>query len=196
MDVAMPHASSPSPARLTAVLFSLRGCLVHVDDDGAHPTPGALACLAQLADRSLPCLWLDAGASAEHSRLAAVLPQGLPRQVGASRPWPAPDACWQALMALGCEHLHGGVVVSAEPTLLQSALNAGLWTVGLAACTPPCARSARQWQGLSESAQVKARGEATLALYALGVHSVIDHLEALPLCLTDIAQRLAKGEKP
>ncbi len=195
MDAAMPH-TTPSPARVTAVLFSLRGCLVHVEADGARPAPGALACLAQLAEQSVPCLWLDAQASDDHGRLAAALPPGLPRQVGASRPWPAPDACWQALMALGSEHVHGVVVVSAEPALLQSALNAGLWTVGLAACNPACAHSARQWQGLSDSAQGKARGQATLALYALGVHSVIDHLEALPLCLGDIAQRLAKGEKP
>ena len=41
-----------------------------------------------------------------------------------------------------------------------------------------------------------ARSKATLALFSLGVHSVIDHLEALDTCLVDIAQRRRKGEKP
>ena len=41
-----------------------------------------------------------------------------------------------------------------------------------------------------------ARGRATLTLYSLGVHSVIDHLEELDTCLADIAMRCSKGEKP
>jgi beta-phosphoglucomutase-like phosphatase (HAD superfamily) len=92
--------------------------------------------------------------------------------------------------------LDGCVLVSGDPALLQSGLNAGLWTVGLAACSPYCDLSSRHWQAMSQQEQDLARGKATLALFSLGVHSVIDHLEALDTCLQDIAQRRRKGEKP
>jgi hypothetical protein len=49
---------------------------------------------------------------------------------------------------------------------------------------------------MSTQEQDLARGKATLELFSLGVHSVIDHLEALDTCLQDIAQRRRKGEKP
>jgi hypothetical protein len=80
--------------------------------------------------------------------------------------------------------------------LLQSGLNAGLWTVGLAACSPSCDPGSRQWQAMTTQEQELARGKATLALFDLGVHSVIDHLESLDTCLADITLRRQKGEKP
>lgn len=95
-------------------------------------------------------------------------------------------------MSLQSRCLEGCVLVSGEPLLLQSGLNAGLWTVGLAACD----QGSAQWQALTRQEQERARGTATLALFGLGVHSVIDHLESLDACLTDIAQRRHKGEKP
>lgn len=88
------------------------------------------------------------------------------------------------------------MLVSGEPKLLQSGLNAGLWTVGLAACSPSCDASTRQWQAMTQQEQDLARGKATLGLFSLGVHSVIDHLDELDACLADIALRCSKGEKP
>ena len=99
-------------------------------------------------------------------------------------------------MALASDRLDGCVLVSGEPALLQSGLNAGLWTIGLAACSPSCDLGSQQWQAMSPQEQELARGKATLELFRLGVHSVIDHLEALDTCLLDIAQRRRKGEKP
>jgi beta-phosphoglucomutase-like phosphatase (HAD superfamily) len=168
----------------TAVLFSLRGCLVHATH--GNPLPGALASLASLRARQVPCIWLDDLSPAQGKRLARVLPDWLPGQSAPAGP--APNACWHALMTLGSPRVAGSVLVSGDPLLLQSALNAGLWTVGLAACTPA--------QAMTAQAQELARGKATLALYSLGVHSVIDHLEALDSCLADIALRWHKGEKP
>ncbi|MCF8996966.1 HAD family phosphatase, partial [Pseudomonas carnis] len=110
--------------------------------------------------------------------------------------WPAPHACWQALMELNIERLEGCVLVSGEPRLLQSGLNAGLWTIGLASCGSLCGLSPRQWQALTEQQREHKRGKATVALYGLGVHSVIDHLGELDTCLADIRLRQLKGEKP
>ena len=180
----------------TAVLFGLRGCLVHVASGAPSPAPGALAALASLRQRQVPCIWLD-DLDLEHGkRLAQVLPAWLPGQALNGARSAAPNACWQALMALESERLEGSVLVSGDPCLLQSGLNAGLWTVGLAACSPFCDHSSRQWQAMTPQEQDLARGKATLELFSLGVHSVIDHLEALATCLEDIAQRRRKGEKP
>ncbi|WP_054911643.1 hypothetical protein [Pseudomonas sp. NBRC 111127] len=181
---------------LTAVLFGLRGCLVQSANGAPAPAPGALAILANLHQRHVPCIWLDELADPPSQRMAQVLPDWLPGLTVTDPCLPAPNACWQALMQLGSQRLAGCVLVSGDPRLLQAGLNAGLWTIGLAACSPLCEPGSAQWQALPPAEQDLARGKATLALFSLGVHSVIDHLEALDTCLQDIARRRAKGEKP
>lgn len=180
----------------TAVLFGLRGCLVQAASGTPLPAPGALDSLQRLRARKVPCIWLDELNATQSRRLTGVLPQWLPGQPVNGCKWPAPNACWQALMTLQSQSLDGCVLVSGEPRLLQSGLNAGLWTVGLAACSPACDLTSSRWQAMTAQEQEMARGKATLELFGLGVHSVIDHLESLDGCLADIAQRRHKGEKP
>ncbi|MFT0519357.1 phosphonoacetaldehyde phosphonohydrolase-related protein [Pseudomonas faucium] len=180
----------------TAVLFGLRGCLVQAANGSPLPAPGALQALASLRRQQVPCIWLDDLSNTQSQRLASVLPDWLPGQRVNGVQWPAPNACWQALMTLDSQRLDGCVLVSGEPRLLQSGLNAGLWTIGLAACSPSCDLGSQHWQAMTAQEQELARGRATLELFGLGVHSVIDHLEALDTCLVDIAQRRRKGEKP
>ncbi|PWB30439.1 phosphonoacetaldehyde phosphonohydrolase-related protein [Pseudomonas sp. SDI] len=194
----MPHA----PA-FTALLFGLRGCLVDFGArcqspaDSVSLTPGALHSLELLNRQGVPCAWLDDLPEPLGRHLALPLPDWLDGiACSSAAPWPAPDACWQALMQLKASRLDGCVLVSGEPQLLQSGLNAGLWTIGLAACGPLCGLSTSQWQALGAGEREQKRGQATLALFKLGVHSVIDHLEELHDCLNDIAQRRHKGEKP
>ncbi|TKV88851.1 HAD family phosphatase, partial [Pseudomonas aeruginosa] len=109
---------------------------------------------------------------------------------------PAPDGCWQALARLGIERLDGCVLVSAQPRQLQAGLNAGLWTIGLAASGPSCGLSPADWDALGHTERDRLRADTTLELYRLGVHSVIDHLGELQPCLHDLAVRRLKGEKP
>ena len=99
-------------------------------------------------------------------------------------------------MALNVERLDGCVLVSGEPRLLQSGLNAGLWTIGLASCGSLCGLAPSEWQALSQKEREHLRGKATMQLFGLGVHSVIDHLGELDTCLADISLRRLKGEKP
>lgn len=175
---------------ITALLFGLRNCLVEVStvSEYSAPAPGALQTLDWLRQQQVPCAWIDELPAANAKELADHLPAWLKAHHVAT-PWPAPDACWQALMSLKTGKLEGCVLVSGEPRLLQSGLNAGLWTIGLASCGPLC---------ITDSPQEREhkRAKATLQLFALGVHSVIDHLEALNDCLADITQRRLKGEKP
>lgn len=206
----MPRAEALPLAlpSLTAVLFGLSGCLVdfgaRMRQNDAHTlehaelTPGALDSLNSLQHQQIPCAWLDElPATLSHS-LASNLPAWVkPSQHPATiKPWPAPNACWQALMALNVEQLDGCVLVSGEPRLLQSGLNAGLWTIGLASCGSLCGLAPSEWQALSQKERERLRGKATVQLFSLGVHSVIDHLGELDTCLADISLRRLKGEKP
>ncbi len=196
----MPHA----PA-FTALLFGLRGCLVDfgglsqeaAKDAQVCPTPGALDVLDWLRRHDVPCAWLDDVAPDHGKHLSSPLPDWLQAiHHGDTKPWPAPDACWKALMHIDAGQLDGCVLISGEPRLLQAGLNAGLWTIGLAACGPLCGLSETEWQALDDKQREHKRGKATLQLFGLGVHSVIDHLQELADCLADISQRRLKGEKP
>jgi len=206
----MPHAESTpqTTPNLTAVLFGLSGCLVDFGArtrlqgsqgaDHAMATPGALDSLHSLQRQQIPCAWLEELCPSISQALASGLPQWIKplQQLATIKPWPAPDACWHALMALDIQRLEGCVLVSGEPRLLQSGLNAGLWTIGLASCGSLCGLSPAQWQALSPQARDIKRSKATVQLFGLGVHSVIDHLGELDTCLADINWRRLKGEKP
>lgn len=200
-------AAQPIPAP-TALLFGLSGCLVDfgarshalgtANDEQVHATPGALEALNSLKQLDIPCAWLDELPSSQSLPLTRSLPQWLHSTVNDphSPRWPSPAACWQALMALNVSQLDGCVLVSGEPRLLQSGLNAGLWTIGLASCGSLCGLAPVEWQALSVKERESKRGKATLHLFSLGVHSVIDTLGDLPTCLADIGLRRLKGEKP
>ncbi|MBT2339424.1 MULTISPECIES: HAD family phosphatase [Pseudomonas] len=206
----MPRAEAlPLPApSLTAVLFGLSGCLVdfgaRVRQPGAkpaehaQPTPGALESLHHLQHLGIPCAWLDELPPVISHGLATALPAWIkpPQLPATNNPWPAPHACWQALMALNVQQLDGCVLVSGEPGLLQSGLNAGLWTIGLASCGSLCGLAPGEWQALNQQERESRRAKATVQLFGLGVHSVIDHLGELDTCLADINLRRLKGEKP
>ncbi|SDT32518.1 phosphatase [Pseudomonas granadensis] len=206
----MTHAETLplAASSLTAVLFGLSGCLVDFGararqqasalPEHAETTPGALDSLRSLRRQQIPCAWLDELPAALTQSLSATLPPWIkPAQHSATTiPWPAPNACWQALMALNVESLDGCVLVSGEPRLLQSGLNAGLWTIGLASCGSLCGLTPVEWQALGQKERELLRGKATMQLFALGVHSVIDHLGELDTCLADINLRRLKGEKP
>lgn len=212
------HLPVPAPA-FTALLFGLSGCLVdfgarasaslHKEllsptaahdelNDRANITPGALAILQSLSRQGVPCAWLDELPEALSKRLAEPLGDWIKpaaRSIDCAA-WPAPDAVWQALMSLNVQQLDGCVLVSGDPRLLQSGLNAGLWTVGLATCGPLCGLSPDNWQALSDAEREYRRGQATLHMYSLGVHSVVDNVGELASCLADISLRRTKGEKP
>ena len=208
--------SNPS---FTAVLFGLSGCLVDFGaqagtlktresqqiilaqaaaqaDGYAVVTPGALAVLKSLRQQGVPCAWIEELPASIAQALAKPLAGWIDAAPAPTNLWPAPDACWQALMSLNVSHLDGCVLVSGDPRLIESGLNAGLWTIGLASCGPLCGVSPAQWDALSAAGREQLRTRATLKLYEIGAHSVIDHLGELQSCLADITLRRLKAEKP
>lgn len=200
--------------QFTAVLFGLSGCLVDFGaraqsfslgagtDANAELTrhaelaPGAHELLNDLQQHKVPCAWLDELPDQTCTQLSSQLPQWIQAGNRPARAWPAPDACWQALMALNVNQLDGCVLISSEPRLLQAGLNAGLWTVGLAACGQLCGKALSDWQALEATEREQLRAQATLALYRLGVHAVTDQLTELGPCLSDLNLRRLKGERP
>jgi beta-phosphoglucomutase-like phosphatase (HAD superfamily) len=205
---------APAPS-FTAVLFGLSGCLVDfgaqartLRDSGgqglasqdakafAIPTPGALVALGNLKRHGIPSAWIEEYPAAIAEQLATPLGGLIQPTPSPDNHWPAPDACWQALMSLNVAQLDGCVLVSGDPRLIMAGLNAGLWTVGLASCGPLCGLSPARWEALSDLERERLRGRATLELYACGAHSVIDHLGELESCLADINLRRLKAEKP
>lgn len=180
-----------------AQLQALEQMLGQVADEHAELTLGAAELLQALHDNGTPCAWLDDLPADASLRLAQALPVPMATPTNRqARPWPAPDSCWQALSQLGVERLDGCIVVSGNPLLLQAGLNAGCWTIGLAACGPLCGQAPADWQALGAGEQEQLRAEATLQLYRLGAHSVVDHLGEIKASLEDIGMRRSKGEKP
>jgi hypothetical protein len=178
----------------TAVLFGLRGCLVQASNGSPRPPPAPWPCWPACA-RQVPCIWLDDLSPSAGKRLTSVLPDWLPGLPSNGVRWPAPNACWQALMALKASAWKAACwsaasraaavgperrAVDRRPGRLQPVLRPGL----------------KPMAGHDPTGAGTARGKATLELFGLGVHSVIDHLEALDTCLQDIALRRLKGEKP
>ena len=169
--------------------------------DAAGEHAEAVTDLEELANlmggAQVPCAWLDELPTPASWRLATPLPAWLGgSEINGARPWPAPDSCWQALAGLGVARLEGCILISANPRLLQAGLNAGLWTIGLAASGPLCGLAPADWHALEGSERDRLRAAATLELYRLGAHSVIDHLGELAPCLADLSHRREKGEKP
>lgn len=163
----------------------------------AQAAHAALPLLEHLQQQGVPCAWLDELPLNASTCLASVLPgwlRGTPSR--GCRPWPAPDAIWLSLMELQVNQLEGCVLVSGEPRLLQAALNAGIWTIGLAISGTLCGLALADWQSLTMTERDRLRSQATLSLYRLGVHSVIDQLSDLPTCLADLSLRRYKGERP
>lgn len=182
---------------LVGELQALDRALGEVAGEHAEAVPGAQALLASLRQQGVPCAWLDELPRDVSLGLSAPLPEWLVATASTHcRPWPAPDACWQALTELRVNRLDGCVLISGEPRLLQAGLNAGLWTIGLATCGSLCGQAPGDWQALASAERERLRAQATLALYRLGVHSVIDQLTELDACLADLYTRRQKGEKP
>lgn len=178
-------------------LQALQQTLTDAAGEHCELTPGATQLLLQLQELEIPYTWLSDLPPDTSTRLSEALPpQASCRQADTVRPWPAPDACWQALSQLQIDTLDGCILISGNPRLLRAGLNAGCWTIGLAACGPLCGLAPADWQALNGDTREQLRAQATLELYRLGAHSVIDHLGEIGPSLEDIGVRRLRGEKP
>lgn len=102
-----------------------------------------------------------------------------------------------------CMHAMG---LQAQPTAvvkvddtapgLAEGLNAGCWTVGVAASGNALGWSLQQWLGASASERSDALALASAPLLDAGAHEVVPSVAELPHALLRIEQRMAAGEVP
>ena len=114
-----------------------------------------------------------------------------------ARSRPDPMGMQRCMEALGVSDTPELVVKvdDTEPGLLEG-LNAGCWTVGVAASGNALGWSLEQWNLASREARAQALAEATDRLINAGAHEVIASVADLQQALRRIETRINAGETP
>ena len=109
---------------------------------------------------------------------------------------PDPMGMHLCMRALGLDN--GATVVKVDDTApgLQEAINAGCWTVGVAASGNALGWSWEQWQSAGEEARTVAVAAAGQTLRSAGAHVVIRTVADLQDAIEAIEARILQGEKP
>ena len=110
---------------------------------------------------------------------------------------PSPLGMQECMQTLGLTDKSSSVV-KVDDTVpgLQEGLNAGCWTVGVAASGNALGWSWDQWVQASEDEREHALPDAYRTLRDAGAHEVIDSVADLPKALAAIEARIARGEQP
>lgn len=112
--------------------------------------------------------------------------------VGRPAPWMLLE-CARQLNAFPGEAL---VKVDDTAPGILAGLNAGAWTVAVAATGNEVGLSLEDFNALDETERRERIDRASLRLAQAGAHYVIESIADLPDCVNDIERRLRNGEKP
>lgn len=164
--------------------------------------PGMLDCAARLRKRGLKI-----GATTGYFREAEQMVHAAAKRQGyepdahfsagdvpAGRP--APWMIYRNMEALGVYPPRTVVKVGDTVPDIEEGLNAGVWSIGVAATGSDTGLSAPQLASLAPADRNVRVGYARQRLSAAGAHYVIDSVADLPELLTEIEQRLTAGETP
>lgn len=105
-------------------------------------------------------------------------------------------------MALACvQELRIGSVahcVKVDDTVpgIAEGLNAGMWTVGVSLSGSPAGWTLAEFEQATAADRQTVRDRVAPMFEEVGAHFVIDTVADLPAVLTQIEQRLAKGQRP
>jgi len=117
-----------------------------------------------------------------------------PEDVGAGRP--EPFMIYENAVRLRVYPLACIAKIGDTPADVHEGLNAGVWTVGVAATGNGMGLSIDEFRSLSSSDRISRLEDARRALQHAGAHYVVDTLADLDPVLDDIDERLRSGEKP
>lgn len=109
---------------------------------------------------------------------------------------PSPLMMYRCFADLGAWPPHTVVKVDDTGVGIEEGSNAGTWTVGVSVSGNAVGLALADWLALSPVEQATRRAEAVGKLKAAGAHYVIDSVADLLPVLDDIADRLARGERP
>lgn len=109
---------------------------------------------------------------------------------------PAPWMIYQAMQALGVYPVEAVVNVGDTPVDMETALNAGVWSVGVAATGNQMGLTEEEIEGLDPKEYGARLAKARESLFKAGAHFVINTMEELPEIIDMINEYLAEGHKP
>jgi len=109
---------------------------------------------------------------------------------------PSPLMLWKNLVELGVWPTEACVKVDDADVGIAEGINAGCWSVGVAASGNAVGLSLDAFNALDVADREKLMSTATRELRAAGAHYVVDTVADLPPVLADIEARLARGELP
>jgi phosphonoacetaldehyde hydrolase len=133
---------------------------------------------------------------AAHAAAAGYRPDAAlcPDDAGGGRPMPW--MCLKIALLFGLSHVAAAVKVGDTHSDIREGLNAGMWTVGVAATGNEVGLSAADLAALPAPEQTRRSAHARETLHHAGAHYVIDSVRDLPPVLEKIEMRLESGERP
>ena len=117
-----------------------------------------------------------------------------PDDVGGGRPMPW--MCYENAIRLRVQPLEACVKIGDTVSDVQEGLNAGMWTVAVAATGNEVGWTAREMNALDDTERRSRVAEARRRLAAAGAHYVVDSVAACEGVLDEIDSRLREGETP
>ena len=170
--------------QIEAVIFDVVGTLLPCDTQTTAPPM-----LAQAAPvlKMLTLAQQDVGLFSQTPlKLPSELTEYAYRHANdTQRATPDPDLPTLVALAMQSHRLNQCILISGNSAGIEAGLRAGMWTVG----------TALSGSLNKNTEQDQLRMQATMALLNAGAHYVIDAVDELLPCLTDINQRLKKGER-
>lgn len=109
---------------------------------------------------------------------------------------PHPWMIYRSMEALGVYPPEAVVNVGDTPVDMATSLNAGVWSVGVAATGNQVGLTENEAKNLAPEAYKKRLNKAHKSLLMAGAHYVIDSMAQFPAIVVKINARLARGEKP
>lgn len=109
---------------------------------------------------------------------------------------PHPWMIYRAMEALGIYPPEAVVNVGDTPVDMATSLNAGVWSVGVAATGNQVGLTEDEVESLDREVYSKRLDKARESLLTAGAHYVIDAMHQFPATIENINARLARGEKP
>ena len=109
---------------------------------------------------------------------------------------PAPWMIFQAMQELDVYPAEAVVNVGDTPVDMETALNAGVWAVGVAATGNQMGLNEAEIEALTPEEYTTRLSKARDSLFRAGAHFVMDTMEELPGVIDIINNHLAEGSRP
>jgi phosphonoacetaldehyde hydrolase len=192
----------PTEADIDAMYHDLEPLALEALPRYAAPVPGLLDALAALRargvkigsttgyNRAMLDRLVDAAATHGYRPDCHVAASEVP----AGRP--GPYMAWTAVMRLGVVEVQSCVKIGDTVVDVEEGLNAGMWSVGVAATGNEIGLDLAAFEALEPADRAARVDAARRRLLAAGAHLVVDSAAELPAVLDALEARLRAGERP